>query len=283
MHQVGPRVHERLDQAVVVRAAALDHVGGQGPGAAGEADQGHAAVERAADGGDRVEDVAQLVHVGHGEGADVGLGAHGLLEPGALTEREVQAQAHGVGDGEDVGEEDGRVERVALQRLQGDFGGVVDVGGQAHEAAGLGARGAVLGQVAAGLPHQPHGGVVGGLAQAGAQETVVLQGSKRHEVTEGQGVSGDYPLGGGALWVTVGLARRCLPAWSRGPLMRVPVLRPTLAQRRPSARTGLASPPRLARPLCGKREWGLRPDTHTIDPSSGLAGHRRPDFPSLGD
>ncbi len=40
------------------------------------------------------------------------------------------------GHGEDVGEQDGGVERKALQRLQRDFGGIVDVRRQAHEAAG---------------------------------------------------------------------------------------------------------------------------------------------------
>jgi hypothetical protein len=58
---------------------------------------------------------------------------------------------------EDVAEQDGRVQRVAVQRLQRDFGGVLRVGGQAHEAAGLGARLAVFRQVAAGLAHQPDG------------------------------------------------------------------------------------------------------------------------------
>ena len=90
---------------------------------------------------------------GHG-----GLVAHRRGKARAFALRERQAQAHGVGHGQDVAEQDGGVQRVALQRLQRDFGGVVHVGGQAHEAAGLGARGAVFGQVAAGLAHQPHAG-----------------------------------------------------------------------------------------------------------------------------
>jgi hypothetical protein len=73
----------------------------------------------------------------------------------ALLER--QTQAHGVGHGEDVAEKNGGVQRIALQGLQRDFGGVVHVGGQPHEAARLGAGGAVLGQVAPGLAHQPDG------------------------------------------------------------------------------------------------------------------------------
>jgi hypothetical protein len=91
---------------------------------------------------------------------------------------EGQAQAHGVGHGQDVAEQDGGVQRVTLQRLQRDFGGVVHVGGQAHEAAGLGARGAVLGQVAPGLAHQPQGRVVGGLAQQARRKVSFCRGAK---------------------------------------------------------------------------------------------------------
>ena len=36
MHQVGSAVHQRLHQAVIVRTTPLDHVAGQGPGAARE-------------------------------------------------------------------------------------------------------------------------------------------------------------------------------------------------------------------------------------------------------
>ena len=70
VQQVGPVVQHRLDEAVVVRAAALDHVAGERPRAAGEADQRHAAVERAADLCDGIEDVAQLRQVGDGEAGD---------------------------------------------------------------------------------------------------------------------------------------------------------------------------------------------------------------------
>ena len=176
VHQVRALVQHGLDQAVIVRALALDHVAGQRPGAAGKANQRHAAVQRAADRGHGVKHVAQALQVRHGQRVHGGLVTHRRREARALALRERQAQAHGVGHGQDVAEQDGRVQRVTLQRLQGDFGGVVDLGCQAHETAGLGARGAVFGQVAAGLAHQPDGRVVGGLAQAGAQKAVVLKG-----------------------------------------------------------------------------------------------------------
>jgi hypothetical protein len=142
---------------VVGGAAAFDHVAGQRPGAAGKPDQRHAALQRMADRGDGVEHVAQLFEVGHGQRGDVGLVAQRTRQLRALALGEAQPQAHGVGHGQDVGEQDGGVEREALQRLQRHLGRVVDVRGQAHEAAGAGPRGLVFGQVAAGLAHQPEG------------------------------------------------------------------------------------------------------------------------------
>ncbi len=180
MHQVGAAVHQAFDEAVVVAALAFDHVAGQRPGAAREADQRHAAIQCLADAGDGVEHIAQLVHVGYGEFGHSGFVAHLLGKARAFTLGECQAQAHGVRHGQDVAEQNGGVEREAVERLQGHLGGVVHVGGQAHEAAGARARGLVFGQVAARLAHQPQGGVVGGLAPAGAQEGVIGQGGVTH-------------------------------------------------------------------------------------------------------
>ena len=65
VHQIGSAVEHRFDQAVIVRAFALHHVAGQGPGAARKANQGHAAIQGFANGGDRIKDIAQLGHVRH--------------------------------------------------------------------------------------------------------------------------------------------------------------------------------------------------------------------------
>jgi hypothetical protein len=158
---------------------ALVHVGGQGPWAAGEADQRHAAVKLAADGADGVHHVAEVfLWVGDRQGFDIGEGADDFLETRAFAGLKVQALAHGVRDGEDVGEEDGRVQlRVAIQRLHRDFAGELRVHAQAHEVAGVGAAGAVFRQVATGLTHHPHRGDVHGLLEQGTKETVVLEGS----------------------------------------------------------------------------------------------------------
>ena len=164
--------------AVVVGTRPFDHVAGQRPGASGKPDQGHPAIQRFADRCDRVEYIAQLVHIRHRQFGNRCFVAHVFGKARAFADGKAQAQAHGVRHGEDVAKQDGRVQGVALQRLQGDFGGEVDIRGQAHEAARFGPRGAVLRQVAPGLAHQPDRRVIRGLAHAGTQKTVVTGGSE---------------------------------------------------------------------------------------------------------
>ena len=112
MHQVGALVHQGLDQAVVVASAAFDHVTGQGPGAARKPDQRHTPVQGASNRRDGIKDIAQSFHVGHVQGIDIGFGAHGFGKAGALADREAQAQAHRIGHGEDVTEQNGGIEVV---------------------------------------------------------------------------------------------------------------------------------------------------------------------------
>src|SRR5690606_18489977 len=107
---------------------------------------------------------------------DTGLVDDRPFEARPLALGEVQAEAYRVGNGEDVREEDRGVERKALQRLQRDFARELVIAAQVEEAARTSAGGAVLGQVATGLAHQPHGRVLGGLAPQRAQEGIVLQG-----------------------------------------------------------------------------------------------------------
>ncbi len=175
-----------LERGEIARAMALDHVAGQRPRAAREADQRHAAMQFAADQAYGVHHIAQLAfHVGHAELVDVGLAAYRVCELRALALGKAQAQAHRVGDGEDVGEQDGRVQLEPLQRLQRHFAGEFRILRQRHEAAGAGAGGAVFGQVAAGLAHDPDRRGVGGLTAQGAQEAVVLQNFSHFSVRTG--------------------------------------------------------------------------------------------------
>ena len=170
----------RLDAGEVLAAAAFHHVAGQRPRAAGKADERHLAVQFAADHPYRVHHVAQFgFHVRHAQLRRVGGAAHGALELRALAFDEVQAQPHRIGDGQDVGEQDGGVQVETAQRLQRHFTGDLRVLRHAQEAAGFLAGGAVLRQVTTGLAHQPYRRAIHGFAAQGAQEAIVLQGSHR--------------------------------------------------------------------------------------------------------
>lgn len=132
-------------------------------------------MQRAANLGDGVEHVAQAVEIGGVQAAHVVFGAQRARKARAFAGFERQTEAHGIGNGQDVREENGGVEREALKRLKRHLGGVGGVLGERQEAAGLGAGGVVFGQVPARLAHEPDRRVLGRLAQQGAQESIVLQ------------------------------------------------------------------------------------------------------------
>ena len=175
VHQIRPLVEHGFNQSVVVRACALDHVASQCPGAARKADQRHTPVERFADRRDRIKHIPQLGHVGHRQFGHGGFVAHHVSEFGAFAQGKAQTQTHRVGHGQNIAEQNGGIQLVALQRLQRHFSCVVGIGGQTHEAACFGTRGFVFRQGAAGRAHQPDRRVGGGLAHTRAQKSVVLK------------------------------------------------------------------------------------------------------------
>ncbi len=151
-------------------AAPLDEIGGERPGGAAEAEDGHAAVELAAYQAHGVEDVAQgLVDIGLAQAGDILAGAHRVREGGAVPLHELQLGAHRLQRQQDVGEEDGGVDAQDVDRLDGHLGG--ELGGLAEgEEVHLLADGAVFGEIAAGLAHQPDGAPLGRLPAAGSEK-----------------------------------------------------------------------------------------------------------------
>lgn len=130
----------------------------------------------AANGAHRIHHIAQLIfRIRNGQRLHIGHGGDRTLEARAFTLLEVEAQPHGIGHGEDVGEEDGGIERVAAQRLQGDFTGQLGVAAQGHEIPRLGASRLVFRQITASLAHHPYRGHIHVLTQQGAQVSIVLQ------------------------------------------------------------------------------------------------------------
>lgn len=135
-------VDPRLALHKQLRAAALDHVAQQRPRRAAEAKQRHATLQLAAGEGDGLVDIAQLV--GHVDGAVHDLlvllviGAlEGFREVRALLVDHLDDHTHGLGDDEDVGEDDGGVDEAgkALDGLQGQRRGDLWVAAALEEVA----------------------------------------------------------------------------------------------------------------------------------------------------
>ena len=166
-------VEEGLDADVVVRAAALDHVGGERPWRTGEAQQRALALELGFDASQGLADIVESRRDAGGiEAFHLRAGLEFEIHRNAAFLAELVTLAERLGDHEDVGEDDGRIEREAPERLQRDLGGEFR---RAHhfEEGVPGLQRAVLRQVAAGLAHDPDGRAVKRCAGGGGEEALV--------------------------------------------------------------------------------------------------------------
>ena len=178
VQQVWARIHHGFDRAKIARAAALHHIAGDGIRTAGKTDQRYAAIERFANLRHCVKDILQFRHVRYFEALYGDFILQWTVEFRPLIFHEAQTQPHRVRYGQNVGEQNRRVQVVAVNGLKRDLGGQLRILRQLHEAAGLRARGAVFRQIASRLTHQPNRRVFGGLAAQCAQKRIVLKGSK---------------------------------------------------------------------------------------------------------
>ncbi len=174
VQQIGARVHHGFDGAEFFAAAAFDHVTGERERTAGEADKRYAAVQCFTDGSYRVENVLQFFHIGDVQFGNVVLVLQGAFEFRAFAFGKIQSQAHCVGDGQDVGKQNRRVQIETFQRLDGNFGRQFGVFAQIEEAARFRACGFVFGQITPRLTHHPNRRVFDGLFKQGAEEGIVF-------------------------------------------------------------------------------------------------------------
>jgi hypothetical protein len=126
--------------------------------------------------------------------------AERLRHDRAGARHDVEVDADRLERHDDVGEEDGGVDAVAADRLQRDLGDEVGRRAGVEHLVALAQR-AVLGQRAAGLPHEPHRGVGDGLAAARPEEGGVVRGGGRggHRTHGPTGAAARLPgvVGGG--------------------------------------------------------------------------------------
>ena len=165
------RGRERAQGREVLHPPPLDEIGGEGPGRAAEPEQRGAGREGRADvpkGGDHLR--RHLSGIGLGQGRDRRRGPDGLRHH--RTGVEVEVEAEGGDRAHDVGEHDRRVEGKAAERLQGDLGRELRLARELLEAVAP-AELPVLGEVAAGLAHDPERPARYRLARNGAREEAV--------------------------------------------------------------------------------------------------------------
>src|SRR5690242_1510038 len=114
-------------------------------------------VEGCADAAQRLIDRLEFCEIGFpGEACDL-LRRIQRIEPWAFARLEAYRTAERIGEDENIGKDDGRVEMKAADRLQRDLGGELRCEAEVEKAAGPGAELAIFGQIAAGLPHHPDG------------------------------------------------------------------------------------------------------------------------------
>ncbi|MNJ62734.1 hypothetical protein D3C77_585850 [compost metagenome] len=111
-------IHHFLQLGECLAAAAFYHIGRQRPWAAGETDQWHFTLQFTADGTHRVHDIAQLVfRIECRQLLYIGTAGDWRRKTRAFPSFEIEPKPHGIGNGEDVGEQDGGVQCITAQGL----------------------------------------------------------------------------------------------------------------------------------------------------------------------
>ena len=150
----------------------------------------------------------------------VGGAAHRVVDDRPALGGEVKADAHAFERQQDIGEHDGRVELETPQRLQRDLGG--HLGPTAHlDERELLADGAVLGQVAPRLAHDPYGCGVDGPAEAGFEESHTHLFGRRAVIVAKRGVMTPRPSTISRRLSARRSTRRSIPLAQGRPMARV--------------------------------------------------------------
>jgi len=178
-------MHERARFAKILAAAAFDAVGEQRERCARETEDAVASVQRLL----QMRNGAwQIVDALHDPVELPGVVVRGTAQrprnARAFTRSEAHTQAHRQRHDQDVGENDGRVERVAIQRFErgarGQLGRLADVPETV-----LRTQCAIARQIAAGLAHEPDGGSVERVTAQRREETL----ARMHRTINSSGIN----------------------------------------------------------------------------------------------
>ena len=175
VQQVGAAVQQCFYGPKIRASSPFDHVARKRERAPGKTDQGDGTAKRAAYLPHRVKHIAQMFRrVGNLQVANFPLFAQRPLKTGSFALQKMQAQAHRVGDRQDIREHDGSVESIAREWLERDFGGKFRILAQRKKTACARPRFVVLRKIAPCLSHEPDRRVGRGLPQQRPDQRVVL-------------------------------------------------------------------------------------------------------------
>ena len=168
---VGVGVGSRLRPLALADGAglAVQHVGGDRPGRAAEADQRPLRLQGRSHPAERTAHRRQML-AGRGRQRGHLIRLRHAAEPRTLARLEPHLLAQGAGDQQDVGEDDGGVEAEPPHRLQRRLRRHVGVQAKGDEVRRLGAQSPVLGQIAPRLPHEPDRRPIQRLALQGSEQ-----------------------------------------------------------------------------------------------------------------
>ena len=169
-------VHQRLGVREVARVAALDCVRRERERRAGEADERHAAFQRALDLVDRFEHVAELgARLEAADAREIRLASERRLDRRPLAAHEIERDAERRERQQQVGEQNRGVDVDAPHRLQRHFRRQFRRPTEIEQRIALAQR-PVLAHVAARLAHEPDWSRVDRLPSAGCQESAARIG-----------------------------------------------------------------------------------------------------------
>jgi hypothetical protein len=168
--EIRSRVRHLAHEGEVAAAAALDHVARERERASRESDEGNTAAELALDLRDRLRRRSRAIACRARERSDRASSRSGRAKRGPSPSANESPRPIASGIVRMSEKENRGVERKARERLQRDFGGVIGILRERHEAACLRAHRVVLGEVASGLPHEPDRRVRRRLAPQRAQK-----------------------------------------------------------------------------------------------------------------
>ena len=166
-------MHELLGDREAPGGTALDRVARQRERRAGEADERNAGGQRPDGEAHCLEHVPEVVRgLDRRQGGHVGGAPDRMRDARPLAGLERQTEAQRLERQQDVGEEDRGINAQPRDGLQRHLSGKLGVVAQLEDGVLL-PQGAVLGHVAARLPHEPDGRYVGPFPAARLQETAV--------------------------------------------------------------------------------------------------------------